>query len=132
MSEEKPDKSYGLDPVDETKPVEAETPPEQTDEPDDEPDPEPPAESSHIKGLDVCPNCASPLGGVDAVVCLRCGFDMKTLKVIKVETGETVLAGRYPVLRRYRDHRRCRQHLPAHLLGRALDPLHPVHHPAYP
>jgi len=91
MSEEKPDKSYGLDPVDDTKPVEAEMPPEQTGEADDQPDPEPPAKPSHIKGLDVCPNCASPLGGVDAVVCLRCGFDMKTLKVIKVETGETVV-----------------------------------------
>ncbi len=84
MSEEKPDKSYGLDPADEEKPVEVETPPE--------PDPpDPPVMASHIKGLDVCPNCASPLGGVDAVVCLRCGFDMKTLKVIKVETGETVV-----------------------------------------
>ena len=96
MSEEKPDKSYGLDPQDED-PVPAatgapaETPPEQTDKAgDDEPAPDPPAETSHVKALDVCPNCASPLGGVDTIVCLRCGFDMKTLKVIKVKTGETV------------------------------------------
>ncbi len=97
MSEEKPDKSYGLDPQDEEEPVPAvtgapaETPPEQTDKAgDDEPAPDPPAETSHVKALDVCPNCASPLGGVDTIVCLRCGFDMKTLKVIKVKTGETV------------------------------------------
>ncbi len=97
MSEEKPDKSYGLDPQNEEEPVPAvtgapaETPPEQTDTAgNDKPAPDPPAEGSHVKGLDVCPNCASPLGGVDAVVCLRCGFDMKTLKVIKVKTGETV------------------------------------------
>ncbi len=95
MSEEKPDKSYGLDPVDEPEPppagtdTPAETLPEQTDTAgDDQPAPDPPAKASHVKGLDVCPNCASPLGGVDAVVCLRCGFDMKTLKVLKVETGE--------------------------------------------
>ena len=96
MSEEKPDKSYGLDPTEEERPppsvtaAPAETPPEQIDETgNDRPEPDPPAETSHIKALDVCPNCASPLGGVDAVVCLRCGFDLKTLKVIKVETGET-------------------------------------------
>ncbi len=97
MSEKKPDKSYGLDPADEEKPVPAatgapaETLPEQIDEAADEqpePEPEPPAETSHIKGLDICPNCGSPLGGVDAVVCLRCGFDMKSLKVLKVKTGE--------------------------------------------
>ncbi len=96
MSEEKPDRSYGLDPADEEEPLPAatdapaETLPEQTNTAeDDQPAPDPPAESSHIKSLDVCPNCASPLGGADAVVCLRCGFDMKTLKVIKIETGET-------------------------------------------
>jgi len=30
------------------------------------------------------------MGGADAVVCLRCGFDLKSLKVIKVQTGGTV------------------------------------------
>ena len=94
MSEEKPDKSYGLDPVEEESPPPAATAaqPEQIDTAgDDQPEPDPPAETSHIKALDVCPNCASPLGGVDAVVCLRCGFDMKTLKVLKVKTGETAI-----------------------------------------
>ncbi len=94
MSEEKPDKSYGLDPAEEESPPPAATAaqPEQIDTAgDDQPEPDPPAETSHIKALDVCPNCASPLGGVDAVVCLRCGFDMKTLKVLEVKTGETAI-----------------------------------------
>ncbi len=60
---EKPDKSYKLESGEEQEP-------------------------SSIRALDVCPNCGSPLGGIDAVVCLRCGFDLKTLKVIKVVTGE--------------------------------------------
>ena len=94
MSKKKPDKSYGLDPSnDEESPPKStpdDTVPEQIDEGgDDLAEPDPPEESSHIKALDVCPNCASPLGGVDAVVCLRCGFDMKTLKVLEVKTGET-------------------------------------------
>lgn len=95
MSEEKPDKSYGLDPA-EDKPdggpaaAEPEREPEPVEEAEgDAPDAEPPPDPDAIKALDVCPNCGSPLGGVDAVVCLRCGFDLKTLKVIKVETGET-------------------------------------------
>jgi hypothetical protein len=43
-------------------------------------------EPSPIKALDVCPNCGSPMGPVDTVVCMRCGFDLKTLKVIKTKT----------------------------------------------
>ncbi len=43
-------------------------------------------EPSPIKALDVCPNCGSPMGPVDTVVCMRCGFDLKTLKVIKIRT----------------------------------------------
>ena len=88
MSEEKTDKSYGLDPT-------SDGPPEASDESGaaaaTEPTPEPPEppEPSAIKALDVCPNCGSNMGGADAVVCLRCGFDLKSLKVIKVETGET-------------------------------------------
>jgi len=49
---------------------------------------------------------------------------------LAVEAGETVSARRYPVIRRYLRQRRRGQHRPADLLGRALDPLHPVHHPA--
>jgi hypothetical protein len=34
-----------------------------------------------------CPNCGAPLHGGEALVCLRCGFDLKTLDVIETETG---------------------------------------------
>ncbi len=63
MSGEKPDKSYEVESSQEH---------------------EPPA----IRALDVCPNCGSNLGSIDSVVCLRCGFDLKTLKVIKTATGK--------------------------------------------
>ena len=55
-------------------------------------EPEPAApEPSAIKALDVCPNCGSPLGDVDVVVCMRCGFDLKSLKVIETAKGEVVV-----------------------------------------
>lgn len=88
MSEDKVDKSYGLDPAD-AEPPEPPEPPEHP-EPPESPEPQDPPEPSAVKALDVCPNCGSPMGGADAVVCLRCGFDLKSLKVIKVNTGETV------------------------------------------
>lgn len=44
---------------------------------------------SGARALDVCPNCASPLASADAVVCMRCGYDLKSLKVIKTATGGT-------------------------------------------
>ena len=103
MSEDKVDKSYGLDPAD-AEPPEPPSPPARPAPPESSKSPQPPAPSepsepseppeppqpSAIKALDVCPNCGSPMGGADAVVCLRCGFDLKSLKVIKVKTGETV------------------------------------------
>ncbi len=86
MNEKKPDKSYDLEPASQ------ETPDQSGDQAtEDEPEPKRPETPSDIKALDICPNCGSPLGGVDTVVCLRCGFDFKTLKVIKVETGETTV-----------------------------------------
>ena len=95
MNAKKPDKSYDLEPAAQAKPDQpTEADPEAQlpqDKAQDEPVPEVPREPSAIKALDICPNCGSPLGGVDAVVCLRCGFDLKTLKVIKVETGETTV-----------------------------------------
>lgn len=66
MTDESTDKQYDLEPH----------------------EPEPP-EPEAIRALDVCPNCGSPMGGVDVVVCMRCGFDLKKLKVIKTETGAT-------------------------------------------
>lgn len=44
----------------------------------------------HVKDLDVCPNCGASMRGTDALVCLRCGFDLKTMRVMKTETGEAV------------------------------------------
>lgn len=43
---------------------------------------------SHVKGLDVCPNCGSTMRESDTLVCMRCGFDLKTLQVLKTTTGE--------------------------------------------
>lgn len=45
-------------------------------------------EQSHVKGLDVCPNCGSTMRDSGMLVCMRCGFDLKTLKVLKTTTGE--------------------------------------------
>ncbi len=44
---------------------------------------------SSVKALDTCPNCGASMAGSDTLLCLRCGFDLKTLKVIKTVTGET-------------------------------------------
>jgi len=33
--------------------------------------------------LDVCPNCGAPLVGESTVVCMRCGFDLRTLKPVE-------------------------------------------------
>jgi hypothetical protein len=41
-----------------------------------------------VKDLDVCPNCGASMRGTDTLVCLRCGFDLKTMKVVKTVTGE--------------------------------------------
>jgi ribosomal protein L32 len=50
-----------------------------------------PDESSshpHIDTLDVCPNCGASMRTADSLVCMRCGYDMKTMQVIKPEIGE--------------------------------------------
>lgn len=46
-----------------------------------------PPDPGSIRALDVCPNCGSPMPGIDTLVCLRCGFNTKTLKVEKTATG---------------------------------------------
>ncbi len=84
MPGEKKDKSYGFAPDEAPPPAPPADVPAKDGESKPESKPEP---SAAIRALDVCPNCAAPLGGVDAVVCLRCGFDMKTLKVLKTATG---------------------------------------------
>ncbi|MCZ6445243.1 MAG: hypothetical protein O6758_03555, partial [Planctomycetota bacterium] len=43
---------------------------------------------SSVKALDTCPNCGASMAATDTLLCLRCGFDLKTLKVIKTVTGE--------------------------------------------
>lgn len=40
-----------------------------------------------VKSLNVCPNCGAPMTASDALVCLRCGFDLKTMKVVATTTG---------------------------------------------
>ncbi|MDY7110148.1 MAG: hypothetical protein SYC29_16075 [Planctomycetota bacterium] len=42
-----------------------------------------------MHALDVCPNCGSTMRGPDTLVCMRCGFDLKTMKVIETKMGET-------------------------------------------
>lgn len=48
---------------------------------------EEPSKSS-VKALDVCPNCGSTMREGNMLVCLRCGFDLKTLRVLETQTGE--------------------------------------------
>jgi hypothetical protein len=85
MTAEKKDKQYDLEPQEPDSEPAAETPSKGSQPPEFE-------EPAAVKALDVCPNCGSPLGGVDVVVCLRCGFDMKSLKVIATDTKGTVAA----------------------------------------
>ncbi|MHC4274449.1 MAG: hypothetical protein ACYSUR_12390, partial [Planctomycetota bacterium] len=85
MNAEKKDKQYGLEPQE---PDSGSAPEAAPKAPVPPPSEEPPA----VAALDVCPNCGSPLGGVDIVVCLRCGFDMKSLKVIETDTKGKVAA----------------------------------------
>lgn len=45
--------------------------------------PEPPA----IAALDVCPACGAALGDIDKLVCIRCGFDLKTNQPLKTKVA---------------------------------------------
>ncbi len=66
------EKSYPIDP------------PPPAGEGEERPDPA----ASGVHALDVCPNCGSPMRGGDTIVCLECGYDLKTMTVV-----ETVSAG---------------------------------------
>ena len=44
--------------------------------------------TSHAKHLDICPSCGANMPGPNELVCLRCGFDLKTMKMVKTRTGE--------------------------------------------
>ena len=54
----------------------------------EEPPDTPPAAGS-VKDLDVCPNCGASMRGGDELVCIRCGFDLKTMRQVRTRTGET-------------------------------------------
>jgi hypothetical protein len=44
-------------------------------------------EPASIKALDVCPNCGANMPGTGTLVCMRCGYNLKTLKVEMTKTG---------------------------------------------
>lgn len=48
-------------------------------------------ESDYVKSLDICPNCGKAMGKTRNLICLKCGFDLKTMKVIETKTGETTI-----------------------------------------
>ncbi len=50
---------------------------------------EEPSKSS-VKALDVCPNCGATMREGNLLVCLRCGFDLKTLRVLETQTGDEI------------------------------------------
>ena len=66
--------------------AEPQTGPKAEAEPPREPQPLP------VESLDACPNCGSPMREKDALVCLRCGYDLKHLKVIETETEDRAKA----------------------------------------
>lgn len=43
-----------------------------------------------IKSLDVCPNCGEPMRESSTLLCMKCGFDLKTMSVVKTKVGEVV------------------------------------------
>ena len=45
-----------------------------------------------VKELDVCPNCGAPMRNAGEVLCMRCGFDLKTMKKVEVKTGVVEVA----------------------------------------
>lgn len=49
-------------------------------------DDEPPRTQS-VRDLDVCPSCGGSMRGGDNLVCIRCGFDLKTNKKVQTVTG---------------------------------------------
>ncbi len=92
LSDQSPDRnSPRVQPGDDVEPLELEDLPSESSEQDsqttEESKPDRKAKS-HVKGLDVCPNCGSTMRESSTLVCMRCGFDLKTLQVLKTTTGE--------------------------------------------
>lgn len=63
--------------------------PAEDEQGDHRPDPDDARAAGPAGTIEVCPNCGAPLPGDETLICLRCGFNLKTLKVIKTATGET-------------------------------------------
>jgi hypothetical protein len=51
-----------------------------------------------VKDLDVCPNCGATMRGGNSLVCLRCGFDLKTMKQVRTVAGEATTTEESPEL----------------------------------
>ncbi|MCZ6836179.1 MAG: hypothetical protein O7G85_10430 [Planctomycetota bacterium] len=45
-------------------------------------------ESDYIDSLDICPNCGKTMEGVSKLLCVHCGYDIKSMHVIKIKRGE--------------------------------------------
>lgn len=75
-------------------PIELEEPPPRPSRPFAPPSAEPDVPSGTgpdkpgVKDLDVCPNCGASMRGADTLICLRCGFDLKTMRPVRTVTGE--------------------------------------------
>lgn len=52
-------------------------------------DDEVPLAQRSVKELDTCPNCGGSMRGGDQIVCMRCGFDLNSMKVISTATAAT-------------------------------------------
>lgn len=44
-------------------------------------------DSDYVHSLDICPNCGKSMGGTDNLICVHCGFDLKTMRVIETKQG---------------------------------------------
>ncbi len=44
------------------------------------------SEPDSIRALDVCPNCGAALGSIQTVMCMRCGYNLKTMRVEKTRS----------------------------------------------
>lgn len=81
-----------VDPAPGVEPVPLETAderPAEMEPPVGPPSAEAEAAESSVKALDVCPNCGAGMRTSGTLVCMRCGFDLKSLRVIETVTGES-------------------------------------------
>jgi hypothetical protein len=59
-----------------------------------EPEPDPPAgrTSLTVSRPESCPNCGQPLPNDDSIVCVKCGFDLRTVEIRTTAVGPAVEA----------------------------------------